>query len=358
MAPGGAGARFEIAGRAVGGDAPTYVIAELSANHGGDLGRARELVRAAADAGADAVKLQTYTPDTITLDCDAEPFRIGSGTDWDGRVLYELYAEAQTPWKWYDDLASLAAELGLHCFSSAFDPSAVAHLEAHGTPCHKVASFELVDLPLLRCIAATGKPVIVSTGMATLDEIDEAMATLHEAGPCPVALLRTNSGYPAAPEEMDLRAIPALAERYGVVVGLSDHTLGHTVAVAAVALGARIIEKHLTLSRDVPGPDSAFSLEPHELAELVGAVREAEQSLGHVRFGPSTRERASLPYRRSLFVVADVKAGEPFTPENVRSIRPAAGLHTRHLEDVLGRRAACDIARGTPLSWELIAGAQ
>jgi pseudaminic acid synthase len=343
-----------IAGRAIGARHPTYVIAELSANHGGELETARALVRAAAAAGADAVKLQTYTPDTITLDCESDLFRIGQGTLWDGRFLHDLYREAHTPWEWFEPLAALAGELGMHCFASVFDASSVDFLERRGAPAYKIASFELVDVPLLRRVAATGKPVILSTGMATLAEIDEAVAALRAGGAAAIALLRTNSGYPAAPGEMDLRSIETLATRFGVVVGLSDHTLEAAVPVAALALGARILEKHLVLSREVPGPDAAFSLEPAELAATVRALRVAEQALGGVRFGPSERERASLPFRRSLFVVEDVRAGEPYTHANVKSIRPAAGLHPRHLDAVIGRRARRDVARGTPLSWELV----
>lgn len=348
---------FAIAGRSIGPDHPVYVIAELSANHHGDLKTARAIVRAAADAGADAVKLQIYSPDTITIDCRNEHFRIGGGTLWDGKVLYDLYSEARTPREWHGELSALAADLGLHCFSSVFDASAVDFLEQAGAPAYKIASFELVDLPLLRKVASTGKPVVLSTGMADLDEIDEAVRTIRDAGPTPLALLRTNSGYPAAPAETDLRGMRALAERFAVVVGLSDHTPGIAVPVAAVALGASIVEKHLTLSRDTPGPDAAFSLEPAEFRAMVEGLRTARQALGSARFGPTPRERSSLAFRRSLFVVEDVKRGERFTAFNVRSIRPAAGLHTRHLGQVLGRRAARDIGRGTPLSWDLVEGA-
>jgi len=345
---------FAIAGRKIGPGHPVYVIAELSANHDGSQAKARELVRAASATGADAVKLQLYTPDTITIDCRNEHFRIKSGTLWDGKVLHDLYTEAQTPWEWHDDLVALAAESGLHCFASVFDDSSVDFLESAGTPAYKIASFELVDIPLLRRVAATGKPLILSTGMADLDEIEEAVRTVREVGSAPIALLRTNSGYPASPSEIGLGAIERLASTFGVVAGLSDHTLGIAVPVAAVACGAHIIEKHLTLSRDDPGPDSAFSLEPEEFEQMVEAVRTAEQALEPARFGPTQRELASRPFRRSLFVVEDVKAGQRFTLDNVRSIRPAAGLHTRHLEEVLGRTASRDAPRGTPLSWDLL----
>ena len=344
-------AELEIAGRKVGPSHPTYIIAELSANHHHDLDKARRLVEAAAEAGADAIKLQTYTADTITIDCDNEHFRIAQGTLWDGRVLYDLYREAFTPWEWHAELASLAKSLGVHCFSSPFDPTAVDFLESLDVPAYKLASFELVDIGLIRKMAGTGKPLIMSTGMATLDEIDEAVSAARGAGATALALLRTNSGYPAAPGEMDLRSIETLRDRFGTVVGLSDHTHGTAVPVAAVSLGARIVEKHFTLSRDEPGPDSAFSLEPAEFKTMVDAVRVAEQALGGIRFGPSAREQSSKTFRRSLFIVKDIPAGEVLTDQHVRSIRPGAGLHTRFLPAVLGWRAREAIARGTPLSW-------
>lgn len=345
---------FSIAGRPIGAGHPVYLVAELSANHAQDLACARDLVRAAAAAGADAVKLQTYTADTITLDCQGDPFRIRSGTPWDGALLHDLYRSAEMPWEWHEELFTLARSLGLTGFSSPFDPTAVDLLERLAVPAYKVAAFELVDLPLLRYIARTGKPMILSTGMATFEEIAEACTAIRAVGPVPLALLRTSSAYPADPGEMDLRTIPDLAERFGVVAGLSDHTLGMAVPVAAVTLGAHIIEKHLTLSRAQGGPDSAFSLEPDEFAAMVEAVRTAEAAGGTIRYGPTAGERASLPFRRSLFVVRDVQAGERLTAGNVRSIRPAAGLHPRHLDQVLGRRATRDIPRGTPLSWDLV----
>lgn len=346
--------KFDIAGRPVGPGHPVYVIAEMSANHNRDLDAAIELVHAARDAGADAVKVQTYTPDTITLKSDRDPFRIAGGTLWDGKVLWDLYKEAYMPWEWQPRLKEEAERLGLHFFSTPFDFTAVDFLEELEVPAYKIASFELVDLPLIRKVAATGKPLILSTGMATVSEIEEAVAVARDAGAEQIALLRTNSAYPAPPDEMDLRTIPHMAEMFGVPVGLSDHTLGIAVPVAAAAMGAALIEKHLTLSRSVPGPDSAFSLEPQEFKEMVEAVRAAERALGGVRYGPTPKEQASRVFRRSLFVVKDVRAGEPLTPENVRSIRPAHGLHTRHYDEVLGKRARVDIAAGTPLSWDLI----
>jgi N-acetylneuraminate synthase len=344
---------FVIGGRRIGPAEPAYVIAEMSCNHHGRYEEAEAIVRAAKEAGADAVKLQTYTPDTMTLDSDLPHFKI-SGTIWEGRRLHELYAEAMTPWEWQPKLKALADSLGLHLFSSPFDATAVDFLETMGVPAYKVASFENGDIPLLRKVAATRKPVIVSTGMATEDDVAEAVAALKAAGSGPVALLKCTSAYPAPPEAMNLGAIPALAARFGVPVGLSDHTLGHTVAVAARALGACLFEKHLILRRSDGGPDAPFSMEPAEFADMVRALRDAEKAVAGNALGPSERERPSLAFRRSVFVVADVKAGELFTAANVRCIRPGQGLHPRHYDEVLGRRAARDVVRGTPLSWELV----
>jgi pseudaminic acid synthase len=343
-----------INGRPVGPGHPVYVVAELSANHGGDFQRALRLVEVAKEAGADAVKLQTYTADTLTLDSDAEPFRVRGGTLWDGRTLHDLYREAHTPWEWQPKLKVRADELGLDLFSSPFDATAVEFLERMGVPAHKIASFEIVDLELIRQAARTGKPLILSTGMASREEIGEAVRTAREGGAAGVALLKCTSAYPAPPEEMNLRAIPALAEAFDVPVGLSDHTLGTAVAVAAVALGACIIEKHFTLARSLGGPDSTFSVEPDELRDLVQAVRAAEAALGSAEHGMGKAETRSRAFRRSLFLVRDVKQGEMFTSENVRSIRPADGLAPKHLEAVLGRPAARDAERGTPLSWDLV----
>jgi len=344
----------ELAGRPVGPGHPVYVIAELSANHNGSLDQACDVVRAAAEAGADAVKLQTYTPDTLTIDSDAEPFRVGEGTLWAGRTLHDLYAEAMTPWEWHEDLQALAGELGLQLFSTPFDRTAVDFLDAMDPPAFKIASFELVDLELVAETARRGRPLIMSTGMATDDEIDDAVRVARQSGAPGVVLLRCNSAYPARPDEMDLRTIPDMAARWGVPVGLSDHTRGTTAAITSVALGACAIEKHLTLDRGAGGPDAAFSLEPPELAQLVVAVREAEAALGDVRYGPSPAEQASLAFRRSLFVVADVAEGEELTAANVRSIRPGQGLAPKHLSDVVGRKAARAVARGTPLTWDLV----
>ncbi|HSI10801.1 MAG TPA: pseudaminic acid synthase [Chthoniobacter sp.] len=345
---------ISIADRRIGPDAPVYIIAELSANHGQNFDEAMRLVDAAHAAGADAVKLQTYTADTLTLACDRPEFLIGKGTIWEGRTLHDLYQEAYTPWEWQPKLKERAEQLGLQCFSSPFDPTAVEFLEKMHVPAYKIASFELVDLPLIERCAATGKPLIMSTGMATREEIGEALAVARRAGAASIALLKCTSGYPAPAEEMNLSTIPDMAREFDVPVGLSDHTLDVAVPIAAVALGACIIEKHLTMRRADGGPDAAFSLEPGEFRTMVEQVRIAERAVGRVTYEVSAKESASRVFRRSLFIVADVKAGEAFTAANVRSIRPGNGLHTRHLTEILGRRAPRDIARGTPLSWELI----
>lgn len=345
---------IQIAGRAVGAGQPVYVIAELSANHNQDYDQAATLIEAAKDAGADAVKLQVYTPDSMTLPLDRPEFRIGGGTLWDGETLYTLYEKACTPWEWFAPLKRLADQVGIAFFASAFDQAAVDLLESLDVPAHKVASFELVDHGLLKALARTGKPLILSTGMATLAEIDDAVTVARDAGATDIALLKCCSNYPAASDAMHIRTIPHLAAAFDCPSGLSDHTLGYAVPVAAVALGATILEKHLTLSRNVPGPDSAFSLEPAEFAAMVAAVRDAEKALGSVHYGPTAEERKSLQFRRSLFVCRNMAAGEPFTADNVRSIRPAHGLAPKHLPEILGRRAAVAIVAGTPLDWSLI----
>jgi pseudaminic acid synthase len=349
-------AHMVIDGRRIGPGEPVFVVAEISANHHQRMEEAIELIRVAAATGADAVKIQTYTPDTMTLRSDDELFRVGGNTVWDGRTLFDLYADAFTPWEWHPVLAQAAREAGLPLFSTPFDDTAVSFLEEMGVPAYKIASFELVDLPLLRRVAATGKPVILSTGMASKSEIAEAVANLRVAGCQELALLKCTSAYPAEPSEMNLATIPDLGATFDVPVGLSDHTLGAIVPVAAVALGACIVEKHLTLSRAAPGPDSAFSLEPEEFATMVSAIRTARQAVGGMVYGPTDRERASLAFRRSLFVVMELRQGEQFTRKNVRAIRPGYGLHTRHLDEILGRRASRDIPAGTPLAWDLVTG--
>ncbi|MGA3348010.1 MAG: pseudaminic acid synthase [Candidatus Sulfotelmatobacter sp.] len=347
-------ATLRIGKKDIGANCPVYVVAEISANHNQNYEQAVRIVQAAEEAGADAVKLQTYTADTITITSDRQEFRVSGGTLWDGRTLHDLYGEASMPWEWQPPLQRLAKNLAMDCFSSAFDSTAVDFLEGMNVPAHKVASCELVDIPLIQKMARTGKPLIISTGMATVEEIEEAVQAAREAGAAQIALLKCTSAYPSPAEEMNLRTIPEMVRRFGVPVGLSDHTMGIAVPVAAVALGACIVEKHLTLSRSAPGPDSAFSLEPHEFKEMVDAIRVAEKALGEVHFGLSDKEKASRAYRRSLFAVEDIQQGEVFTDSNVRSIRPGNGLHPRHLTDVLGRSAARGIKRGTPLSWEFV----
>jgi len=343
--------QFTIAGRSIGPGSQPYVIAEISANHRASKSAALEIVAAAAAAGADAVKLQHYTPDTITVRSDRPEFQVKGGTIWDGRQLADLYEEAMTPWEWTADIVAEAARLGLTWFSSPFDRTAVDFLADLEIPAFKIASFEIVDLPLIRYAASKGKPLIISTGMASMDEIDAAVGAATQAGAGEVALLRCNSGYPADPAEMDLRAIPVMQERWGLPVGLSDHTIGSTAAVAGVALGACIIEKHLTLRRSDGGPDAEFSAEPAEFAELVRSVREAHAALGTVRFGPSAREMASVAYRRSLRAIRTVEAGELISPDNVRSVRPAGGLPPDELDTIVGMRATRRLEQGAPVTW-------
>lgn len=347
-------APFAIAGRAIGPGEPVYVIAEISANHGQRYEAAVRLVHAAAHAGADAVKLQTYTPDTITIDSAATSFRAGSGSLWEGTTLYQLYEGAYTPWDWQPRLKAIAEGLGVHCFSSPFDPTAVDFLLEMDVPAFKIASFELVDLGLIRKTAATGRPLIISTGMATSEEVDEALAAARAAGATQIALLKASSAYPAPPASMNLRAIPWMAERYGVPIGLSDHTVGSAAAVAAVTLGACIVEKHIVGSHHEATADVAFSLDPDEFRAMVEAIRFTEQALGRPVLEPTKDEVESRRFRRSLYIVQDVQKGELLTEQNVRSIRPAGGLHTRELDGVIGRRAAQRIERGTPLSWDLL----
>lgn len=346
--------KIAIGNRLIGDGEPVFIVAELSANHRQRLDVAVETIKAVKKAGADAVKLQTYTPDTITIDCDNEYFQIRHGTIWDGKTLHELYREAYTPWEWQPKLKTIANDLGLDLFSTPFDKTAVDFLEKIDVPAYKIASFELVDIPLIQYVARTGKPIILSTGMATLAEIDEAVTAAIEEGCKEIALLKCTSAYPTDPMEMNLRTIPHMAEAFSVPVGLSDHTLGIAVPVAAVALGACIVEKHFTLSRSIPGPDSAFSLEPQEFKAMVDAIRITEKALGEVQYKVTENEAASRVFRRSLFVTKDMIAGELFTEDNVRSIRPGYGLHTHFQKNIIGRKAAENIPAGTPLQWRLI----
>ena len=347
---------IKIGSGKVGAGHPVYLIAELSANHNGSFDQAVELVHKAKEAGVDAVKVQTYTADTITLKSDKDYFKIHGTKLWDGRTLHDLYAEASMPWEWQPKLQKIALDLGLDFFSAAFDPTAVDFLEKLNVPVHKVASFELVDIPLIEKMASTRKPLIMSTGMATLEEIQEAVSAAQKAGAGGIALLKCTSAYPAPFEEMNLRAIPDMSEKFKVPAGLSDHTLGISVPCAAVALGASILEKHMTLSRALPGPDSAFSLEPQEFKSLVEAVRACEQALGKAVYGANHHEKKSREFRRSLFAVKNIRKGEILNSENIRSIRPANGLAPKFQKKVLGRRAVSDISEGTPLDWPLIEG--
>jgi len=347
-------AYIEIAGRRIGPGQPPYVVAEMSANHGRDFRQAVNIVEAAAAAGADAVKLQTYTPESLTIDCPDPRFRI-QGTPWAGRTLYDLYREAAMPWDWQPELKRIAEQLGLVLFSTPFDAAAVDFLEQMQVPAYKIASFELVDLPLLRRVARTGRPILLSTGMATLAEIDEAVDTIRTAGGRQLALLKCTTAYPASVDQMNLRTIAHLAEAFHLPVGLSDHSLEPAVPPAAVACGACLVERHLTLSRDLPTPDGPFSLEPEEFRQMVAAVRAAYAALGTVHYGPTEQEAAGRRFRRSLFAVEDIAAGQLLTAANVRAIRPSGGLHPRCLETILGRTARIDVARGTPLDWSHVA---
>lgn len=345
---------FNIGNKKIGKNYPVFMVADLSANHLQKFDNAVKLIKVAKEIGADAVKLQTYTPDTITIDCDNEYFQIKQGTLWDGKTLYELYTEAYTPWEWQPKLKEIAEDMGLILFSTPFDKTAVDFLEKMDVPCYKVASFEITDIPLIEYIASKGKPVIISTGIATLSDIDEAVDACKRLGNKHIVLLKCTSAYPAPLEEVNLRTIPNLAKTFNVIAGLSDHTLGISVPIAAVSLGARIIEKHLTLDRSLGGPDAPFSLEPNEFKTMVGAVREVEKALGNISYELTEKMKRSREFSRSLFVVKDMRAGDPFTEENVRSIRPGYGLHPKYLEDVLGKKARKDIKKGTPLDWMLI----
>jgi pseudaminic acid synthase len=342
--------QISIAGRKIGDRFTPFVIAELSGNHNGDIERAFAIMEAARAAGAHAIKFQTYTADTITIDHDGPEFTISGGL-WDGRTLYELYQEAHTPWEWHPALFAKARELDLIAFSSPFDSTAVDFLETLEAPAYKIASLEIVDHALIRKVAETGMPVIISTGIATEEEVAEAVEVVRASGNENIALLHCISGYPTPIAESNLRMLPTLAEHFGTVVGLSDHTMGTTAPVAAIALGATIIEKHVTLSRDDCGPDAAFSLEPSELQELCTNVLSAWQALGQSDYEIKPSETATKQFRRSLYVVANIKAGELLTNHNIRSIRPGHGLLPKHLGHIMGRRAKHNIARGTALDW-------
>ncbi len=357
---------IDINGRSIGPGNPTYIIAEMSANHGQDFDCAVKILHSMKEAGADAVKLQTYTPDTMTIDCDRDEFRIGKGTIWEGKTLYELYKEAYTPWEWQPKLKDVANDLGMDLFSTPFDKTSVDFLEEMDVPAYKIASFELVDIPLITYVASKGKPLIISTGMGSIEEISDAVDAVHAAGNDQLILLKCTSAYPAKPEEMNLATIPDMMQRFSLPIGLSDHSLDTNVPIAAVALGACVIEKHFCLSRDDPGPDSAFSLEPHEFKEMVDAIHAMEQStsdvakpdekiLGKVQYGVSGEDQKSIQFRRSLFAVKDIAKGEEFTEKNVRSIRPGYGLSPKELPNIIGKVSKESIERGTPLTEKLVA---
>ncbi|MDP4269563.1 MAG: pseudaminic acid synthase [Bacteroidota bacterium] len=331
----------------------TFIIAELSANHNQDFEIAAQTIRAAKEAGADAIKFQTYTADTITLDCDNEFFQIKQGTLWDGTTLHKLYQQAYTPWEWQPKLKQIAEEEGLICFSSPFDKSSVDFLEKMEVPAYKVASFEITDIPLIEYIASKGKPVIISTGIAELNEIQEAVEACHRVGNSQVALLKCTSAYPAPVEEANLLTMVDMKSRFNTLVGLSDHTMGPEVSITAVALGASIIEKHFILDRNIGGPDAAFSMEPDAFKQMVDSIRTVEKALGNVTYELSAKSRNNRHFSRSLFVAEDIRQGEILSETNIRSVRPANGLPPKFLPDVLGKKATKDLKKGTPLDWSL-----
>ena len=343
--------KIQIGNKMVGEGEKTFIVAEVSANHLHDFNRAKQIIQAAAEAGADAVKLQTYTADTITLNCDSDYFQI-KGTIWDGTTLHKLYEEAYTPWDWQPKLLSYANELGLECFSSPFDFTAVDFMTKMQMPAYKIASFEINDIPLIRKIAKIGKPMIFATGIAYLEDIERALRVCKEEGNDQVILLKCTSEYPSPYESMNLKVIPNMAEVFDCITGLSDHSMGTAVAVASVALGGKMIEKHLTLARADGGPDAAFSMEPAEFKKMVEEVRIVEKALGRVTYELTPEQEKSRVDGRSLFVAKDIKAGEILTPDNIKSVRPNFGMHTKHYEEVLGKTAKRDLPMGTPLSWE------
>ncbi len=345
---------IDIAGRRIGTDCSPYVIAELSANHNGKLETALRIIEEAKKAGADAVKLQTYKPDTITLPSDSEDFKIYGGL-WDGRTLYDLYQEAHMPWDWHKPLFEYSRQIGITIFSSPFDTTAIDLLEDLNTPAYKIASFEAIDLPLIKYAASTGKPMIISTGMADAEEIQEAIDAAHSAGCKELALLHCVSGYPAPAEDYNLHTIPDMMQRFGLVTGLSDHTLDNTTAIASVALGASIIEKHFTLDRHGGGPDDSFSLEPKDLKDLCRGAKTAWQALGKVDYGRKSSEQANIQFRRSLYFANDLQAGDVITTQDVRSVRPGFGLAPKHLDAVIGKKVTRAVRAATPVDWGCIA---
>ncbi len=345
---------IRIGNHVIRADSPTFIIAEMSANHLMDFDRAVEIMRAAKEAGADAIKVQTYTPDTITLDCDDPCFQITQGTIWDGTTLHKLYQTAYTPWEWQPKLKQIAEDMGLVFFSSPFDLTSIDFLEEMDVPVYKVASFEINDIPFIRKIAKTGKPIIMATGVAYEEDIELALQTCYEEGNHNVILLKCTSAYPAPYEASNVKTVPDMAQKFDCITGLSDHTMGTAVAAAAVALGAKVVEKHMTLRRADGGADAAFSMEPEEFKLMVDEIRIIEKALGEVTYDLTPKQVKSREHSRSLFVAKDMKAGEVFTPENLRSVRPACGLHTKHYEEILGKKITRDAKLGTPMSWDLV----
>jgi len=341
-----------INNRVIDENSPVFIVAELSANHNQDFDLAIKTIKAMKEAGADAVKFQTYTPDTMTIDCDNKYFKINQGTIWDKKTFYGLYKEAYTPWEWQPELKKIAENLGLICFSTPFDKTAVDFLEKMDVTCYKIASFEITDIPLIEYVASKGKPVIISTGIAILSDIKEAIKACKNMGNNNIILLKCTSSYPTSYEEINLKTIPDMAKRFKCLIGLSDHTLGISVPIASVALGAKIIEKHFILDRKLGGPDAAFSLKPEEFRQMVESVREVERALGEVSYTLTEKVKKSREFSRSLFVIKDIKKGESFTEYNIKSIRPGYGLHPRYLKSILEKRAKISIRRGTPILWK------
>lgn len=346
-----------IDGKVIGEEGTVYTIAEMSANHLQNLERAKNIIKAAKEAGADAVKLQTYRPDKITVDCRGAEFMATAGSPWEGMNLYDLYSKAYTPWEWHKELFEYAREIGITCFSSPFDLDAVDLLEELNVPAYKIASFEINDIPLIRKVAGTGKPIIISTGIAELADIELAMQTCLEAGNENVILLKCVSEYPTPYEELNLKTISHMKETFDCIVGLSDHSMGTAVDIAGVALGACVVEKHLTLKREDGGPDGLFSMEPMEFAKMISDIRNIEKALGKVTYALTEKQKNSRGRMRSLYIVEDIQKGEKFTDQNLRSIRPGYGLHTKHYESILGKTASCDLKKGTAMKWDYVKGA-
>lgn len=343
---------MKIGSRVIGDGQPSYIIAEMSANHAGDITRAKEIIYAAKEAGADCIKIQTYTPDTITLNCNNKYFHIDTGT-WGGESLYSLYKKAYTPWEWQAELYETAKKIGIDFFSTPFDKTSVDFLEEIGVKFYKIASFELVDIPLIQYVASKGKPIIMSVGMGSIGEIEEAVRIVKKAG-CPLALLKCSSAYPAIPDSMNLRTIPNMKEVFGVPVGLSDHSMGSVAAVTAVALGANIIEKHFCISREIENPDASFSMEPKEFADMVKDIRDAERALGKICYDVTQQEMENRKFRKSIFVAKDIKKGERITADNIKVVRPGYGIAPKFYEYVIGQVAVCDMEYGTPLQLEYL----